>query len=211
MAHDVIKMEPAKAGETVYTMQGHLQDFNYVLYNMGLALQNISASTSSEPLLKAMDMSVLDLNKLGQGVNAGIYAFSHAFVQVIEQWKKTDAMAASGLLFSIQKPQFEEFRLFHHAPLLLHVHIADVKNVIEDLSLKNTLLKVQFDLMDTIMNESKNYWQGQSGDQTRQNWKRHLTPLAEDTEKTVNRVVNIMNDELAAFIKRDATNFPGKW
>lgn len=154
-------------------------------------------------------MSLNDLNEMGYGVNAGIYAFSHAFVQVIEQWKKTDARMASAISF--EKPQFEGFRLYHHAPRLLHVSVKDMKKVIEDISWNNMFLKDHFNLMDTIMQDSAHYWSGHSGDQTRQNWKRHLEPLVTKTEKTINKVVTIMNEELASFIKRDATNFPGKW
>jgi hypothetical protein len=209
MANDVIKLEPAKAGQTILKIQEYLRNFNHILYKTGLQLQDTSASTFSEPLLKAMELSVLDLNKLGQGVNAGIYAFSQAFVQVVEQWRKTDAKSAAAVSF--EKPQFEEFRLFHHAPLILHVSIKDMKDLIAEISLNNTLISAQFGLLDDNINASKSYWQGQSADQTRQNWKRYLTPLAEDTEKTVNKIVTIMNEELAAFIKRDANNFVGKW
>lgn len=209
MSHEIITLEPAKAGETLLLMQNALGNFNDTLYTIGLELQNTSASTYSEPLLKALDLSTRDLNEMGHAVNAGIYAFSHAFVHVIEQWKKTDARMASAVSFD--KPQFEELRVFHHAPRLLHVQIPEMKKVIETISFNNIFLKTYFESMDTLMKDSVHYWRGASADQTRQNWKRHLDPLMDKTEKTINKVVNIMTDELNDFIKRDANNFPGKW
>jgi hypothetical protein len=212
MADDTIKLEPVKAGNTILQMQGYLKDFNDTLYSVGLQIQDTSASTFSEPLLKALELSVKDLNNLGQGVNAGIYAFSQAFAHVVEQWKKSDAKDANmAWAISFEKPQFEGFRIFHHAPRMLHVSNKDMVKLIDYIATNNKTLKKYFDAMDKLMDESKNYWTGQSGLQTRQNWKRYLEPLMDNTYKTIDNVVTIMTQELNEFMKRDATNFIGRW
>ena len=206
---DEIYLKPAKAGETLLNMQGHLKQFNDHLHEMGSIIKTNAAVTYSEPLLKAMTQAVHDLNKLSHAVNAGISTFSHAFVQVIEEWKKTDAQAAASVSFT--KPHFEDIRLVTHSSQKLHVDIESIKILVTRIDTDNTILKSHFDDMDTLIHDSVHYWRGDSASHTRETWRRRLEPLMDETAKTVQKVVNIMNEELQAFVKRDAQNFPGRW
>jgi hypothetical protein len=71
-------------------------------------------------------------------------------------------------------------------------------------------MKQHFEEMDVAIQDSAHFWRGHSGDQTRHNWKRHLHPLMEKTDKTIYKIVDFMTDELHAVIKRDAANHPGR-
>lgn len=205
---DVIKLEPAKAGETLTEMQHLLKEFNDELYTINSELRSLSVITYSEPLIKAMTQANHDINNLGHAVNAAIYAFSHAFVHVIEEWKKTDAQAAASISF--EKPDFEDIRLLHHQAIKVQVEISEISHCIDNIDISEDHLESLFEKMDNLMKASAHYWQGHSANQTRHNWKRHVEPLKEHTVKTVLKAVEIMSHELTAFMKRDASNFPGK-
>jgi len=206
---DEIYLQPAKAGETLLQMQNLLKDFNKQIHEMGAIIKTNAAVTYSEPLLKAMTLAAHDLNNLGHAANAAIYAFSHAFVDVIEEWKKTDAQAAASVSFS--KPHLEDIRLVTHASRKLHVDIEKIKIFITHLDGCNDILKSHFDDMDALIRDSVHYWRGDSASHTRETWRRRLEPVMDNTYKTVQKVVEIMREELHAFIKRDAQNFPGRW
>lgn len=207
MSHDIITLDPAKAGQTLLQMQNTLEKFNNNLYETGSAIEFTSSITSSDPLLEALRLAAHDLTELSHAVNAAIYAFSHAFVHVVEQWKKTDAKHAASVFFS--KPHPVEFRVLPRSAEKLLVENKKISALIDRIYISGVTMGSDFESMDTLIKESAHYWRGHSADQTRHNWKRHLEPLMEKTDKTIEKVCYMMREELMAFMKRDATNFPG--
>lgn len=206
---DKIFLNPAKAGETLLEMQHLLEDFNKQIHEMGGIIKTNAAVTYSEPLLKAMSLVAHDLTNLGHAVNAGVSTFSQSFVEVVEEWKKTDAHAAASVSFS--RPHFEDIRIPHHSSHKLHADIEKIKGLITHLDGCNDILKSHFDDMNTIMNDSINWWDGESASHTRVTWEIRIVPLMDETYKTVHKLWEMMDEELRAFIKRDAHNFPGRW
>src|SRR5689334_3064174 len=106
---DAIKLEPAKAGQTLFHMQSLLEKFKNYLYEINTELRNISSINYSEPILDALNLATREVNNMGQAVNAAVYYFSQAFVHVIEQWKKTDAQHAASVSFA--RSDFEIIKL----------------------------------------------------------------------------------------------------
>ena len=208
MSHDIITLSPSDAGATLRVMQLELGDFNDKINSMGVVIQNTAAQTYSDPLLKALARAAHDLSQLQYGVNAALYAFAHAFVHVIEQWKKTDAQAAASISF--HKPHFEPIRLLPHPARKLHVDTSEMKRCIDYLDSQNGPMRWVFESMDVTIKDSAHYWRGHSGDLTRQNWKRHLYPLMEKSVRTVNKVVDVMTEEMQALKRRDTSNFVGR-
>lgn len=206
---DEIYLEPAKAGQTLLQMQNTLKKFNDQIHEIGVQLKSTANITYSEPLTKALGQAAHNLNNIGQGVNSGVYAFSHAFVNVVEEWKKTDAKSAASVSF--KKPHFEPIHLVYHKARKLHVHPIDMIKGIDTIEDGGTVLKNQFEEMDNLLRDSVHYWRGESASHTRESWRRHIEPLKESTAKTIQTVANMMRDELQAFINRDSQNFPGKW
>jgi hypothetical protein len=207
MSHDIITLNPAQAGETLLEMQRLLEIFNDNLYETGSAIIFTSSITYSDPLTKALSLAAHELTDLGIAVNAAIYAFSHAFVQVIEEWKKTDAQAAAGVFF--RKPHPVEFRVLHRSAEKLLVQNNKIEILIDRIYLNGRSMGIHFDHMDTLIKESARYWRGHSADQTRHNWRRYIEPLMDKTDATIEKVCDTMREELREFMKRDARNFPG--
>jgi hypothetical protein len=207
MSHDIITLNPAEAGITLLDMQELLEKFNDKLYETGSAIEFTTTITYSDPLIKALGRSVHELTDLGRGVNTAIYAFSHAFVQVIEQWRKTDAKSAAGVFF--RKPHPVEFHVLQRSAEKLLVRVDKIDFLIERIYLSGRSMGIYFDQMDNLIKESARYWRGHSADQTRHNWKRYLEPLMDRADATIEKVCDTMREELREFMKRDARNFPG--
>ena len=206
---DSIYLEPAKAGQTLLQMQNTLKKFNDEIREIGVQLKSTALITYSEPLTKALGHTSQELNNIGHAVNAGVYAFSHAFVNVIEEWKKTDAQAAASISF--KKPHFEDIHLVYHKAHKLHVSPMDMLKGINTIEDGGGMLRNYFEDMDDLIRDSVHYWRGESASHTRESWRRHIEPLKESTVKTVVNVAEMMREELGAFMKRDSQNFPGKW
>jgi hypothetical protein len=211
MSHNIITLDPAQAGETILELQDTLMDFNHQIHEIGVQLIRTAAITYSAPLTKALGQAAQSLNNIGQGVNAAVYAFSHAFVRVIEEWKKTDAQQAASITFKRTDFESLHLRLIFHKAHKLHVSPYDMLKVIDAIEEGDVYLNKHFDKMDMLLLNSTHYWMGESAEQTRHSWKRHVKPLQENTTKTIQNVSEMMREELQAFMNRDSQNFPGKW
>jgi hypothetical protein len=211
MSHNIITLDPAQAGETILELQDTLDSFNHQIHEIGVQLLRTAAITYSAPLTKALGQAADSLNNIGQGVNAAIYAFSQAFVRVVEEWKKTDAQQAASIYF--KKSDFESMHihLVFHKAYKLHVSTNDMLKGIDAIEDGGVYLNKYFDKMDNLLLNSIHYWMGESAEQTRHSWKRHVKPLQENTTKTIQNVSEMMREELQAFMNRDSSNFPGKW
>jgi hypothetical protein len=205
---DAIKLEPAKAGQTLLHMQNLLKKFKDYLYTINMELRSISVVTYSEPILDAINLASHEINNLGQAVNAAVYYFSQAFVHVVEEWKKTDARHAASVSF--ERSDFEIIKLLPHSSTKIYVDIDDFSRIIHTIGESRRHVKTTFQEMDDLIKASHHYWQGHSGDQTRDKWKRLLEPLVTATLASIADVETSINDEIFAFMKRDASNWPGQ-
>lgn len=204
---DAIKLEPAKAGQTLLHMQSLLEKFKNYLYEINTELRNISSINYSEPILDALNLATREVNNMGQAVNAAVYYFSQAFVHVIEQWKKTDAQHAASVSFA--RSDFEIIKLAPHPSTKVYVEISEFSLIIQHISGVRHKVQKTFQEMDNLIKASQHYWHGQSADQTRHKWTSLLEPLVSVTLKSIAEVETNINDEINAFLQRDASNFPG--
>jgi uncharacterized protein YukE len=198
---DQILLEPAQAGQTLGNMQGLVKHYLDEILEIGQKIKEIGALTYSDPIEDALQQAANCLTEVGNAVNAGVDSYCEAFRDVVNLWKQSDAVAASQVSFA--RPSFAGVHYNPNKASKLDVIVGKIRELLNQMNEERNEMRDIFYQMDEEIEKSVSYWIGNSGDRTRQAWKTNVYPMNDDADKLLSRMHELVEEELAALVRRD--------
>lgn len=192
-----ITLSPQEAGNTLTRVNDQLKEYQITITQVSDALVDLSNTTFSTPIGAAMQLLASGLNKIGYGVTAAIGRYSESFSEVVEKLRQV--YATEGTTVSFETPSFNGVEYHDHPDQTIRVDIGKVEAFLSDLDGYRNKLMTIFDQIAQEYRGSASYWQSEGGERSRQTFVSKIEPLNQDVSEDINKMRNILLDELNNF------------